>query len=102
GNRSVRRIDRVGRRRRPDILPDLSRHGNRGRTKAARWSDVHRPRHRVDLIGMLAAKRSDYVRRAGQGQFSSSGSSFQYLRMFKAIMLILDAARTEVREAADA
>lgn len=53
-------------------------------------------------VQLLMADQCDYVRRAGRGEFRASGSSFQYLRMFKPIILLLEEARAEIRESAHA
>lgn len=56
----------------------------------------------INWVHLLTAPHCDYVRRASRGEFSITGSSFQYLRMFKPIMLLLDEARAEIRETSNA
>jgi hypothetical protein len=44
-------------------------------------------------IDLLSAPKNDYVARTGRNEFRSSGNNFQYLRIFKAIMLMVDEAQ---------
>lgn len=43
--------------------------------------------------GLLLSSRDDFVRRTSEGAFNARGSSFQYLRMFKAVSMIAIAAK---------
>jgi hypothetical protein len=49
-------------------------------------------------VEMLQSPRLDYVRRASSRQFTTRGNSFEYLRMFKALMLLVEQARANVAE----
>lgn len=51
---------------------------------------------------LLTSPTNDFVRRTMDGVFKVRGNGFQYVRMIKAIMLILDEARAEVAEALSA
>lgn len=51
---------------------------------------------------LLIADRNDFIARANGGQFGSRGSSFEYLRMFKGLVIIVDHARAQFREESDA
>lgn len=46
--------------------------------------------------------RADFTARASSGDFGSRGSSFEYLRMFKAVVLLADHAAAQWREERDA
>lgn len=52
--------------------------------------------------GLITADRNDFTSRASTGQFGSRGSSFEYLRMFKALVLIAGHAREQGKEQRDA
>lgn len=49
--------------------------------------------------GLLLSSRDDFVRRTSEGEFNAQGSSFQYLRMFKAVTAIAVAAKRMWEEA---
>jgi hypothetical protein len=51
-------------------------------------------------LSLLTSPMNDFVRRTGA--FKVRGNGFQYVRMIKAIMLILDEARAELAEVLDA
>lgn len=53
-------------------------------------------------LQLLTAPTNDFVRRTMTGAFKVRGNGFQYVRMIKAVMLIIDAARAELAEALDA
>jgi hypothetical protein len=53
-------------------------------------------------VELLAAPRNDFLRRTVARQFSVRGNGFQYLRMHKALMIIIDRARDAASEARDA
>lgn len=53
-------------------------------------------------LQLLTAPTNDFVRRTMTGAFTVRGNGFQYVRMIKAIVLIIDAARAELAEALDA
>lgn len=53
-------------------------------------------------LQLLTAPGNDFVRRTMTGSFKVRGNGFQYVRMIKAVMLIIDAARAELAEALDA
>ncbi|GAC1608857.1 MAG: hypothetical protein NVS3B26_07510 [Mycobacteriales bacterium] len=44
--------------------------------------------------GLARAGRNDFIARTSKGQFSMSGSAYEYLRMNKALVVIWDAVRT--------
>jgi hypothetical protein len=44
-------------------------------------------------VDLLAAGKNDLVARLGRNEFRSTGNNYQYLRIFRAIMLMVDAAR---------
>jgi hypothetical protein len=44
-------------------------------------------------VDLLAAGKNDLVARLGRNEFRSSGNNYQYLRIFRAIMLMVDEAR---------
>jgi hypothetical protein len=50
-------------------------------------------------VELLAAPRNDFLRRAVARQFSVRGNGFQYLRLHKALMIIIDRAREAAAEA---
>jgi putative sterol carrier protein len=50
-------------------------------------------------LDLLASPTNDFVRRTMTGAFKVRGDGFQYVRMIKAVMLILDEARAEAAEA---
>jgi hypothetical protein len=50
-------------------------------------------------VQLLAAPRNDFLRRTVARQFLVRGDGFQYLRMHKALMIILDRARDAASEA---
>lgn len=50
-------------------------------------------------LELLASPTNDYVRRTMTKAFTVRGDGFQYVRMIKAIMVILDEARAEATEA---
>jgi hypothetical protein len=50
-------------------------------------------------LALLTSPTNDFVRRTMTGAFKVRGDGFQYVRMIKAIMLILDEARAEAAEA---
>ncbi|WP_432828669.1 hypothetical protein [Dactylosporangium sp. CA-092794] len=49
-------------------------------------------------LELLTVPTNDYFRRTMTGSFKVRGNGFQYVRMIKAVMLILDEARAEVAE----
>ncbi|MFI0367556.1 hypothetical protein ACH35V_06725 [Actinomadura sp. 1N219] len=49
-------------------------------------------------VGLLTAESNDFVRRTSEGLFRVQGSGYQYLRMIKALMIMLDHARELARE----
>ncbi|MFI0482990.1 hypothetical protein [Actinomadura sp. 9N215] len=51
---------------------------------------------------LLAAPSNDFVRRTSDGLFRVQGSGYQYLRMIKAVMIMLDHAREPARRTASA
>ena len=53
-------------------------------------------------LQLLASPVNDYVRRTMTGAFKIRGDGFQYVRMIKAVMLILDEARAEAAAALSA
>jgi hypothetical protein len=53
-------------------------------------------------LQLLASPVNDYFRRTMTGAFTIRGDGFQYVRMIKAVMLILDEARAEAAEALSA
>jgi hypothetical protein len=53
-------------------------------------------------LQLLTSPTNDFVRRTMAGAFKVRGNGFQYVRMIKAVMLILDEARAEAAEALDA
>ena len=53
-------------------------------------------------LELLTAPTNDFVRRTMTGAFKVRGNGFQYVRMIKAVMLIIDAARAELAEVLDA
>jgi hypothetical protein len=53
-------------------------------------------------VELLAAPRNDFLRRTVARQFTVRGNGFQYLRMHKAMMIILNRARDAASEARDA
>lgn len=46
---------------------------------------------------LILGERNDFMRRAMTGQFRSSGSGYEYLRMTKVLVAIIDAARVVAR-----
>lgn len=50
-------------------------------------------------LSLLTGPTNDFVRRTMTGAFRVRGNGFQYVRMIKAIVLVLDEARAEVLEA---
>lgn len=44
--------------------------------------------------GLARAGRNDFIARTSRGQFSMSGSAYEYLRMNKALVILWDAVRT--------
>lgn len=50
-------------------------------------------------VELLGAPRNDFLRRTVARQFSVRGNGFQYLRMHKALMIIIDQARDAAAEA---
>ncbi|QXJ25647.1 hypothetical protein AGRA3207_007168 [Actinomadura graeca] len=48
-------------------------------------------------VGLLTAASNDFVRRTSDGRFRVSGSGYQYLRMIKAVMIMIDHARALAR-----
>lgn len=53
-------------------------------------------------VELLTGPMNDFVRRTGRGELSTRGAAFHYLRMIKALMLLIDEARAAVKEAAHA
>ncbi|MDF5757720.1 hypothetical protein [Spongiactinospora sp. TRM90649] len=51
----------------------------------------------LEWARFLTAPTNDFIRRANDGGFRATGSGYQYLRMIKAIMIILDHARALAR-----
>jgi hypothetical protein len=51
-------------------------------------------------VDLLLSPRNDFVRRAGSGEIGLRGNGYQYLRVFRTVMMMLDQARLAVREAA--
>ncbi|GAA4233685.1 hypothetical protein GCM10022254_36690 [Actinomadura meridiana] len=51
-------------------------------------------------VELLAADSNDFVRRTSDGRFRVRGSGYQYLRMIKAIMIMIDHARELARDGA--
>ncbi|RFS86031.1 hypothetical protein D0T12_05200 [Actinomadura spongiicola] len=49
-------------------------------------------------VELLGAASNDFVRRASEGRFRVHGSGYQYLRMIKTVMIMLDHARAPERE----
>ncbi|TDD14507.1 hypothetical protein E1287_42695 [Actinomadura sp. KC06] len=49
-------------------------------------------------VGLLTAESNDFIRRTSEGLFRVQGSGYQYLRMIKAVMIMLDHARELARE----
>jgi acyl dehydratase len=45
-------------------------------------------------LGLALGERNDFVGRASVGEFSTSGSAYEYLRMIKAVVAIWDAIRS--------
>jgi acyl dehydratase len=45
-------------------------------------------------VTLALAERNDFIARASVGDFSMSGSAFEYLRLIKAVVVIWDAIRT--------
>ena len=44
-------------------------------------------------VDLLASPKNDFVKRLGRNDFRSSGNNYQYLRIFRAIMLMVDEAQ---------
>ncbi|WP_131735475.1 hypothetical protein [Actinomadura roseirufa] len=44
-------------------------------------------------VELLAAGSNDFIRRTSEGRFRARGSGYQYLRMIKAVMIMIDHAR---------
>jgi hypothetical protein len=44
-------------------------------------------------VDLLAFPKNDFVKRLGRNDFRSSGNNYQYLRIFRAIMLMVDEAQ---------
>ncbi|TDB83801.1 hypothetical protein E1264_27090 [Actinomadura sp. KC216] len=51
-------------------------------------------------VGLLTADSNDFIRRTSDGLFRVQGSGYQYLRMIKTVMIMLDHARELARESA--
>jgi hypothetical protein len=47
-------------------------------------------------VDLLSSSKNDLVARLGRNEFRSSGNNYQYLRIFKAIMLMIDEAQLAV------
>jgi hypothetical protein len=47
-------------------------------------------------VDLLASPKNDLVARLGRNEFRSSGNNYQYLRIFRAIMLMVDQAQLAV------
>ncbi|WP_022884419.1 hypothetical protein [Glaciibacter superstes] len=68
---------------------------------------THRAIHGADFtlsaedhvwLGLILGERNDFMDRAMKGEFRTSGSGYEYLRMTKALVFIIDAARAASRE----
>ncbi len=47
-------------------------------------------------VDLLSAPKNDLVARLGRNEFRTSGNNYQYLRIFRAVMLMVDGARRAV------
>ncbi|WP_067452047.1 hypothetical protein [Actinomadura macra] len=73
------------------VVLDVTRKSLDGATFAIEGTDLA-------WLDLLAADTNDFIRRTSDGQFRAQGSGYQYLRMIKAVMLMIDHARALARE----
>ncbi|TYB45487.1 hypothetical protein FXF69_18820 [Actinomadura chibensis] len=72
---------------------DVARKSLDGATFAVEGADLA-------WVELLGAASNDFIRRTSDGHFRVQGSGYQYLRMIKAVMIMIDQARALARDTA--
>ncbi|MFC4048669.1 hypothetical protein ACFOY4_03145 [Actinomadura syzygii] len=72
---------------------DVARKSLDGATFAVEGADLA-------WVELLGAASNDFIRRTSDGHFRVQGSGYQYLRMIKAVMIMIDQARALTRDPA--
>lgn len=67
--------------------------------RALKGSDFTVAASGATWCNLILGERNDFMDRAMKGEFKSTGSGYEYLRMTKVLILIIDAARTAVHNA---